>query len=266
MGESLGTKLLDYIAGLGSLTLSLSSNILELCLCVPLNVYVLLHLVTCMQGTKKPPEKPLTKTVLTRDAPGSHSNLRLKPPSGGVGNSASVAIGGGGDGAQAGATMIPRKPRTTDKGSRIAHPIRATGLVKPAAPTGKIPLYNSNKSLNSKATQQHHGAGTSAGRSAAGGTAGPKLKLTSLAPRRRNSTSVAVTNANSRPATATTQAQHTSAAPAASTLSTSIVSTGSPSVQHSTPVKETPGQKLVDRTPKRNLVQSTPDRVRPRFR
>ena len=244
--------------------LSLSDNILELRLCVPLNVCVLLHSVTCMQGTKKPPEKPLTKlTALTRDAPGSHSNLRLKPPSGGVGNNASVAAGGGGDGVQAGATMIPRKPRTTDKGSRIAHPIRATGLVKPAAPTGKIPTC---KSLNSKATQQHHGAGTSAGRSAAGGTAGPKSKLTSLAPRRRNSTSVAVANANSRPATATTQAQHTSAAPAASTLSTSIVSTGSPSVQHSTPVKETPRQKLVDRTPKRNLVQSTPDRVRPRFR
>lgn len=225
---------------------------------------VLLHSVTCMQGTKKPLEKPLTKlTALTRDAPGSHSNLRLKPPSGGVGNNTSVAAGGDGDGVQAGATMIPRKPRTTEKGSRIAHPIRATGLVKPAASTGKIPTC---KSLNSKATQQHHGAGTSAGRSAAGGTAGPKSKLTSLAPRRRNSTSVAVANANSRPATATTQAQHTSAAPAASTLSTSIVSTGSPSVQHSTPVKETPRQKLVDRTPKRNLVQSTPDRVRPRFR
>jgi len=266
VGESLGTKLLDYVAGLSSLTLSLRDNILELRLCVPLNVCVLLHSVTCMQGTKKLPEKLLTKpTVLTRDAPGSHSNLRLKPPSGGIGNNASVAIGGGGDGAQADATMIPRKPRTTDKGSRIAHPIRATGLVKPAAPTGKIPIYNSNKSLNSKATQQHHGAGISAGRSAAGGTAGPKSKLTSLAPRRRNSTSVAVANANSQPATATTQAQHTSA-PAASTLSTSIVSTGSPSVQHSTPVKETPRQKLVDRTPKRNLVQSTPERVRPRFR
>ena len=220
-----------------------------------------------MQGAKKLPEKPLAKpTVLTRDAQGSHSTLRLKLPLGGAGGSAS-SVSGGGDGVQAGATnftkLIPRQPRNIDKGSRltIAHPMRATCLVKPATSTGKLPAYNSNKLLTSRATQQHHGAGTSAGRSTAGGMAVPKSKLTSPAPRRRNSTCTATV----RPATAVTLAQRPSAVPA-STLSTSIVSTGSPSVQHSTPVKETPSQKLVDRTPKRSLIQSTPDRVRPRFR
>ena len=186
------------------------------------------------QGTKlkRLSEKPPTRlSMLPKDSQSSQSSLKLRLPSAGGGSGTS------GTKTTNTTRSIPRPSATNDKGSRKPNPIRATHLAKPSMLPAKSLQHNGN---NSKMTQQRQSTATLEGVS--------KSKLASPGPRRKNTYTMAA-----KPKSSSTSA--------ALALSTSLVSTGSPSVQQSTPLKQ--GEKVVDCTPKR---RSTADRVRPTFR
>ena len=188
------------------------------------------------QGTKlkRPSEKLPTKlSMLPRDSQSSQSSLRLRLPSAGSGTAGTSAANT--------TRLIPRPSATNDKGSRKFNPIRATHLTKPSMLPAKPLPHHGNNVPNSKGTQQRQ--------SAAAVERVPKSKLASPGPRKKSTCTVAAAKPKS------------SSTSTALTLSTSLVSTGSPSVQQSTPLKQ--GEKVVDCTPKR---RSTVDRVRPMFR
>lgn len=181
---------------------------------------------------KRLSEKPPTRlSMLPKDSQSSQSSLKLRLPSAGGGSGTS------GTKTTNTTRSIPRPSATNDKGSRKPNPIRATHLAKPSMLPAKSLQHNGN---NSKMTQQRQSTATLEGVS--------KSKLASPGPRRKNTYTMAA-----KPKSSSTSA--------ALALSTSLVSTGSPSVQQSTPLKQ--GEKVVDCTPKR---RSTADRVRPTFR
>lgn len=189
------------------------------------------------QGTKlkRLSEKPPTRlSMLPRDSQSSQSSFKLRLPSAGGGSGTS------GTNTTNTTRSIPRPSVTNDKGSRKSNPIRATHLAKPSMLPAKSLQHNGNNMPNSKMTQQRQSAAALEGV--------PKSKLASPGPRRKSTYTMAA-----KPKSSSTSA--------ALSLSTSLVSTGSPSVQQSTPLKQ--GEKVVDCTPKR---RSTADRVRPTFR